>query len=79
MATGGGSFRIDVPNLDNTITEHTEFRKRAMLFKARLKLEKKENQAAIMLLGDSLALPGTRVRAWLKTRPSWKTIRRLIC
>jgi hypothetical protein len=52
MATGSGSFRIDVPNFDNTTTGYTEFRKRAMLFKARLKLEKKENQAAIMLVGS---------------------------
>jgi hypothetical protein len=52
MATGSGSFRIDVPNFDNTTTGYTEFRKRAMLFKARMKLEKKQSQSALLLLGS---------------------------
>ncbi len=50
MATGG--YRIDPLIFDNTIAGYPEFRKRAMLFKARMKLEKKQGQAAILFLGS---------------------------
>ena len=44
--------RLDVPSFDNNTGSYSEFRKRAMLFKARMRLEGKQKQAAILLLGQ---------------------------
>ncbi len=45
MTTGG--FRIDVPTFDNATTNYLEFRKRAMLLKARMLLGGEDKQATV--------------------------------
>ncbi len=50
MATEG--YRIDIPTFDNTIGGYQKFRNRAMLFRDRMKLEKKQSQATLLLLGS---------------------------
>ena len=50
MATG--DFRVHVPVFDNTIAGYDELRKRARLFQARMKLEGKPKQSALLLLGS---------------------------
>ncbi len=44
------SLRQDVPVFDNKPSSYGEFRKRALLFRARLKLDERANQAVLLLI-----------------------------
>ena len=56
MSSGG---KIDVPSFDNTISGYKEFSKRCMLYKARMKLEGKEKQVTLAILGQLTGIAWT--------------------
>ena len=51
MAT---NLHMNIPTFDNTVSSYLEFRKRAMLFQARMRLEGRDKvkQTALLLLGQ---------------------------
>ena len=48
--------RIEVPTFDNTVAGFKEFKKRCNLYRARMKIEQREKQVALAILGQLTGL-----------------------
>ena len=52
MSNSSSSWHNQIPTFDNKPENYAEFRTRCMLYRSRMRLDKKEDQVALMILGQ---------------------------